>query len=141
MNFLAQIPLEADGNVRPMRLLTTVSGNGNGQLAVEATASTQILIGVSERWTRNPPGSASDDGFIAIDGEKLPYRGPGQRARLILGNTVSNVGVLLTSDSAGRGIPQAPSNGTTCYYGAMALETGLVNENVDVLVLFPTPTV
>lgn len=133
---LTQIPLTANGNIRPGRFLTGVSGNGNFRLAVEATVSTALILGVSERGTRGPAGV--DETYIAIAGEEIPYRGPLQIAELLLGDTVSNMNVLLTTDNAGRGVPLAPSDGTTTYYGAIALQAGLVNEYIEVYVL---PTV
>ncbi len=140
---MTQIPLTANGNVRPGRFLTSVTGNANFLLAVEATASTQFLLGVSERYVRGPADGqgGSNELYIAIAGEELPYRGPLQIAELLLGDTVDNMGVLLTTDSSGRGVPDAPTDGTVCYYGAIALQAGLVNEYVPVYVLPPTPSV
>ena len=136
---MTQIPLTANGNIRPGRFLTSVSGNANFLLVVEATASTQPLFGISERGTRGPAGV--DETYIAIATEPVPYRGPLQVAEVILGGTVSNMGVLLTADSAGRAVATAPVDGTTTYYGAIALQAGLVNEYIPVYVLPPTPTV
>lgn len=138
---MTQPPLLANGNIAPSRFVTTVTGAGNGGKAVQASASTAIIIGVSEAWTRFPPGSPSDDGFIAIADESLAYRGPGSICKLELGGTVSDAGVLLTTDADGKGIAQAPADGVTAYYGAMALETGVSGDKVRVVVLAPTPTV
>jgi len=133
--------LTANGNVRENRFLTFVSGSGNFRLAVEATASTQPLFGVSGSGTRGPARDVDGDTYLAVAGDPIPYTGPLQFGALKLGGTVSNANVLLTSDSAGRGIAQAPSNGTTCYYGAIALEAGVENDVIEVYVLPPTPTV
>lgn len=141
MFFGSQLQLYANGNIRPMRFLTGVAGAGNAGLAVEASASTQILLGISGRNTRWGAGHPADDGFIAVAGMPVPYFGPGMRCKLTLGGTVSSILVPLTSDSAGRGIAQAPSNGTTCWYGAVACQTGVENENIDVIVMSPSPTV
>jgi hypothetical protein len=141
MFYGTQAPFLADGNVSPSRFITTVTGAGNAGKAVQASASTAIIVGISESWRRHPPGSPSDDGFIAIAGESLSYRGPGTIARLKLGGTVSNAGILLTTDGSGQGIAQAPADGTTAYYGAMAMDTGVSGDFIRVVVLAPTPTV
>lgn len=134
---LTQIPLSANGNIRPNRFITSVSGNGNFCLAVEATAATQTIFGVSGNETRYAPGSPGDDGFIAIAGEHLDYFGPLQIGQLVLGGTVSDMGIPLTSDSAGRGVATAPVDGTSNRYGAIALRPGLVGETIPVYILPP----
>lgn len=136
-----QIPLVANGNIRPNRFLTGVTGNANFLLAVEATAATQTLFGVSGDSTRYAPGSPGDDGFIAIAGEHIPYHGPLQVANLKLGGTVDNMNVPLSSDSAGRGVATAPADGTGNRYGAIALRAGVLDEVIPVYVLPPSFTV
>lgn len=130
-----QMPLTANGNVRAGRFLTLVDGAANFGLAVEATASTQLIVGVSARGGRYAPNSAGDDGYIAVAGEGLPYHGPGQIAELLLGGTVSNANIPLSSDGSGRGVASAPSDGTTTYYGAIALRGGSSGEYVPVWVM------
>lgn len=131
---LARPNLTANGNVRPGRFITSVSGNGNFLLAVEATASTAPIFGVSARGTRGPAGV--DETYCAIAGESLPYHGQGEIAELLLGASVTNMGVPLTTDNQGRGTPLAPTDGTTTYYGAIPLRPGLINEYIPVWVLF-----
>lgn len=140
---MTQIPLTANGNIRPGRFLTTVSGNANFLLVVEATASTQFLVGISERYFRGPADGqgGTNETYLAIAGDPVPYRGPLQIAELILGGTVNNMGVLLTTDGSGAGVATAPSDGTTTYYGAIALQSGVSGEYIPVYVLPPTPTV
>ena len=134
-----QMPLVANGNVRPGRFLTLVDGNANFGLCVEATNKNQLLVGISERWTRYATAASGsptyDDGFIAVAGENCSYRGPMQIAELLLGDTVSNPNIPLTTDNAGRGVPDDPTDGTLVYYGAIALKPGLVNEYVPVWVM------
>jgi hypothetical protein len=132
-----QIPLVANGNVAPGRFLTLVSGNANFGLAVQASASTQLIVGVSERWTRYAPGTGDDDGYIAVAGENLSYRGPGQIAELQLGGAVSNGNVLLSADADGKGVASAPADGVATYYGAVALQAGVADEYIPVYVLSP----
>ena len=138
-----QIPLTANGNIRPGRFLTTVSGAGNFNLTVEATASTAIILGVSERYARGPADGqgGSNELYVAIAGEEVPYRGPLQMAELLLGGTVTDQGIPLTTDSSGRGVADAPTDGTLLWYGAIALRSGVENDYIPVYVLPPTPTV
>ena len=139
--FFTQPNLTANGNIRGNRFLTGVSGNGNFRLAVEATASTQLLLGVSESGERGPAMFSDGGTYLAIAGDSIPYRGPLQFAALKLGGTVSNANVPLTSDSSGRGVAQAPSDGTTTYYGAIALEAGVEDDVIEVYVLPSMATV
>lgn len=132
------MPLVANGNVRPNRFLTLVAGTFGA--AVEATAATQILVGVSADGGRYAPGSPGDDGFIAIAGEGLDYVGPLQTANLKLGGTVSDATILLTTDANGCGVASAPSAGTTKYYGALALRAGAADDVIPVWVLPPIVT-
>lgn len=132
--------LTANGNVRPNRFITTVSGNGNFRLAVEATAATQTILGISGNETRYAPNSPGDDGFIAIAGEMLDYFAFGTIGLLVLGGTVSDMGVPLSADSQGRGVATVPVNGTSNCYGAIALAAGLINETIPVWVLPPSFT-
>lgn len=139
--YTPQVTYIANGNISPRRFLTTVTGNGNADKVVQASASTAILVGVSFDATRYPPGSPADDGYLAIAGEQCPAHTAGHICNLDIGGTVSNAGVLLTSDANGKGIAQAPADGTTCYYGAMARQTGVSGDTIKVVVLAPTPTV
>ena len=135
-------PKMANGNISPRRFITGVSGAGNGDNVVQATAATQVMLGVSNDATRYPPGSPADDGFVAIAGEPLPYYGPGMMCRLDIGGTVDgSTGWLLTSDGSGKGLATAPANGVSNFYGAYALETGVSGDNIRVVVLAVTPTV
>lgn len=136
-----QITYTANGNIRPRRFVTTVTGNGNAQKCVEATLSTAIIIGVSFNGTRYVPGSPADDGYLAIAGEQCSIHGPGHIADLDLGANVTNAGALLTTDGSGLGTPTpAVTDGTVTYYGALAAQTGLSGETIKVIVLAPTPT-
>lgn len=134
-----QPPLQAGGDIYPKRFITL--STTAFRTALQASAASQILVGVSEAWTRFPPGSPSDDSKHAIAGEQVGYRGPLQIATLTLGGTVSNPSVLLTADADGKGVATAPGDGTTRYYGAVALEDGVSGEDIDVWVIGPCPTV
>lgn len=136
--------LTAQGNISPRRWITSHATIFQG--AIHPTASTNVaqpLLGISEAWTRFPPGSPADDGYIAIAGEPLSYRGPGQIALLEIGSTAVTVpNVLLTTDTNGRGTPLAPVAGTVTQYGAVALRaaaaaSGSVYESIPVYILSP----
>lgn len=131
----------ANGNISPRRFLTTVSGAANILRVVQASAATNMLVGISQNVTRNVPGSPGDDGYVAIAGETVPYHGPGERCLLDIGGTVDNAGVPLTSDGSGKGVATAPADGSTRTYGALALESGVNGDTIEVVVLAYTPTV
>lgn len=133
-------PKMANGNIPPRRFLATVTGAGNADLVVLATDSTKMIMGVSYNATRYVPGSPADDGYLAIAGEPCPYHGAGHMCELDLGGTVSNVGLALTTDGSGKGVAAAPTDGTIIWFGAIALQTGVADDIVKVLVLAPTPT-
>jgi hypothetical protein len=143
MSYFAPLPGKvANGNIRPRRILTQVTGAGNADKVVEATAANQILLGISYDATRYTPGSPADDGFVAVATEPCPYHGPGHICELDIGGTVDgSTGWLLTSDGSGLGVATAPGDGTTRYYIAVALQSGVSGETIKVVVLAPTPTV
>jgi hypothetical protein len=126
--------LIANGNIRPNRFLTVVSGAGNFLLVVEATANTQFIVGISGNETRYAPGSPGDDGFIAIAGEPVDYFSEGQIGQLKLGTggTGSTWGAYLTADASGQGVTESLTNAH--YYGAIPLANGASGETVPVLV-------
>lgn len=137
--FVSTPNLTAGGNISPARFITL--DTSTFQYALQASAATQFLVGVSANQTRYAPGSPADDGYCAIAGESLRYHAAGQIGWLKLGGTVSNPRVLITTDSSGQGVATAPSDGTTVYYGAMALRAGVSGEFIPVWVLSPAPTV
>lgn len=139
LSHFTQPNLTAGGNVSPMRFLKF--DGTNFHRAIQATGVTVPLIGISERNTRYTPGSPSDDGFIAIVDEMLPYRGPMQMASLTLGGSITTQNTPLTSDGSGKGIAQAPADGTTAWYGAFAMASGSADQVITVYILPPTPTV
>jgi hypothetical protein len=125
--------LTAGGNILPNRFLSPNTGSGQARIAIQSSGSTALIFGVSEAYTR---GYATlDDTYVAISGEPIPYRGPLQVAGLMLGGTVTDSSVPLTSDSLGRGVTSVPTAGTITYYGAIALDAGVSGDIIDVYVL------
>lgn len=136
---VTQPNLTAQGNIYPSRWITSHSTIFQG--AIHPTASTtvnQFLIGISEAWVRYAPNSAADDGYIAIAGEALSYRGPGTVALAKIGSVAITVpNVLLTTDTDATVIPLAPVAATVTQYGAIALRAGAIGEFVPVYILSP----
>jgi hypothetical protein len=126
-----QPPLVSGGNVSPKRFITL--STTAGKTGVQASAASQLLIGVSEAWTRYVPNSPADDGYHAIAGEGIGYRGPLQIATLTLGGSVTNPRTPLTADADGKGVAASTGN----YVGAIALELGSSGEDIDVYVVPP----
>lgn len=125
---------EAGGNISPKRFCTLVAGVPNR--VVQASAVTQILVGVSADWTRYTPGSPADDGYHAVAGEAVTLYGPFQRCLLALGATaVTDATIPLTTDANGKGVPAAPAAGTVRYYGALPLRLAAAGADIPVIVL------
>lgn len=132
----------AGGNVARCRFISRHSTGFN--TVIQASAATQLLVGISADWTKYPPGSVSDtaiSGLHAQTGDQVSYHGPLQMCLLELGGTVSDPRIPLTSDADGKGVATAPSDGTTVYYGALPLEAGVSGDKIKVWVLPPTITV
>lgn len=137
---ITQPRLTAQGNIAPSRWITSHATIFQGAIqASDSTAIAQQLIGISEAWTRYNPNSAADDGYIAIAGEALSYRGPGQIALLKISATVPITvpNVLITTNADGKGTPLAPVAGTVTQYGALAIFAAAVDELVPVYILSP----
>lgn len=138
MSFFPPMPGKtANGNISPRRFLTSVTGSGNANKVVQASAATAMIVGISANTTRFPPGSPADDGYCAVSGEPVPYHGIGHICDLDIGGTVSNAGVFLSADSSGKGVSTALADGTEQFYGALALETGVDGDTIRVYVISP----
>lgn len=128
----------ANGNVAPCRFIAPVVSSTGGAKAVQASSAAALILGVSTEATRNAPGGPADDGYCAIAGEPLTYRGPGQIANLTLGGTVSSANTLLTTDSDGKGIAVDDTSDAKIFVAAIALQPGVAGDKVPVYVLSPT---
>jgi hypothetical protein len=91
---------------------------GNDGTTAPAAASTDSIFGVSTN-------------IDVAAGEPCDVQHTGI-ADLKLGGNVTR-GQLLTSDSDGRGVAAAPAAGVNARVGAMALESGVENDVVPVL--------
>lgn len=136
----------AAGNIRPNRFLVGAgSGNGNFRKVIEATGSTLPLVGISQNGVRGPQpagdvtGSTNSTTYLAVSGDPCPAFTAGMEGDLLLGGTVNDWRVPLTSDGSGQGVAQTPTSGTLTYYGAIALEPGVSGDVIKVWVLPPCP--
>lgn len=129
------LSLVSTGNVvgcRFVKLATSADGAGTAAGANERT------IGISGEGTRNAPGTAADDGYLAIAGETIPAFGAGKKCLLELGGTVVR-GDYVKSGAAGVGITSATTGATMQNVGAIALQSGVSGQKILVQVLPPTP--
>ena len=117
---------EAGGDIGPAVFVMRSTTEGN--VVLEATAGAQIL-GISQRWTRNPPYSSLDDGLAAIDGEGLRVFIQGEVCGLLLGAAVT-AGDRLKATTDGKGI--AATSGDE--FGAVAHRDGVEDEIIEVTV-------
>jgi hypothetical protein len=125
----------AAGNISPSRFISWQTGAGNEATVVQASAVTQVLAGVSEKYVRQAPGYGPDYTYIAIANEEVPYRGPLQIATLQLGGTVNGT-VPLVTNSSGQGVAAATlGSGTLQVIGALSLDSGVANDYISVYVL------
>jgi len=68
-----------------------------------ATAATVKPIGVTQNWTKYPPGTAADSpaGTIAETGDALPYLGNGMNAMCYVASDVTGGGLVEASTAGG----------------------------------------
>lgn len=131
--------LTANGNVRPCRVVTGVTGAGNALKAVEAAVAGTIPgLGLAREHVRYRPGSAEDDGYIAIAGESLSIVGPGEEGNALAGAAITNASLPLTFDNQGRVISLPTTAATTFWCIGFPRHTALAaGDKVSVLVTTP----
>lgn len=123
--------LTATGNVSPCRFVKLgVAADETGT----AAGANEAVIGISGDGSRNAPGTAGDDGFIAVAGETIPVFGPGRKCLLELGGTVTR-GDRLKSGAAGVGVAAATTGTTRQECGAVALQSGVSGQKVLVVII------
>lgn len=124
--------LLADSTILTCRFVTM---SGTDERVDEANAN-EMCLGISQEGSRTAPLSdlvATNQ--AAQQGETLRLFGPGDVCLLTLGDTVTR-GLRLKADNAGRGVPVTLIGTTIQEYGAIALQSGVVNEKIKVLVDF-----
>lgn len=131
----------ANGNIRPFRVVVGVNGAGNAQKVVEAsTAGTLPALGVAQPFTRQPPGSPADDGFLAVSGKPCPILTPGEIGRVIAGAAITDTRAPLTYDNQARAVTAAPSAGTTVWcFGYPRQTVAAAGEHVEFVFVVPFP--
>jgi hypothetical protein len=123
----------AGGTIDPCRFVKISTVAGENFTVLQAAAATDSLFGISQEGSLDPPGVTGSADDAARANKTLRVHSDGQEALLELGDTVTQ-GDYLTSDNVGRGITLTMTGTTLKYYGAVALESGLVNEKIRVYV-------
>lgn len=130
---LPQPNFVAGGTINRGRFITPATGTE--QSVTQASAATQLLVGVTKRW-QEPAGynSGLTSGFgtvIARSGDPVPYDGPGMISELMLGTGgVTDLTVGLTADADGKGVASTSGD----FIGAWPLRLGSADEYVPVFV-------
>lgn len=83
----------------------------------QATASTEVLIGIFQHATQNP----GDEVRVMLDGI----------SRVVLGGTVAR-GDYLTSDANGKAVAAAPGAGVNANVVGRAMASGVANDIIPV---------
>lgn len=78
---ITQLPLKAAASILYGRVITVSAAN----TGATATAATVVPIGISNQFTRMPPGTETVAGEIAAAGDPLPYIGQGRMALAFVG--------------------------------------------------------
>lgn len=120
MNKMFTKPYDAGAAVKSNRF---VKFGADDDKVVQAAASTDLIIGAVNKVA--PPGSD------AATGDRLDVEHYGI-VDIRLGGTVTR-GSKLTADSDGRAIAAAPGAGTNAQIGGIALQSGVVDDIVPVL--------
>lgn len=109
--------LFANGNISPNRFVKidpTATKNFN---AIQCSANTDNMIGISQDGLHNPPGVIGSDAFAAVATEEVKIYAMGDICLLAMGAAATQ-GALLTSDASGRGVTAAAGQ----TVGAILLE-------------------
>jgi hypothetical protein len=107
----------AGGNIAPSRFVRTDTTADNR--VVQATAGTDVCVGVSQVSKRRPPYGSLDDGFAAIAGEGIRIYQLSEVAPIEIGAAVVR-GARLVSDANGRAVTATANQGSY----AIALQSG-----------------
>jgi hypothetical protein len=122
------VPMVAGGDIMPHRFVIQSTAADHKCLQAGANG---LVIGVSQRGTRNTPMDGLDDGKAAVAGESVHIYGAGETCLLELGGTVA-AGDRLKSDANGKGVTATVGSGDN--YGAFAGEAGTAGKLIEVQV-------
>lgn len=116
----------ATGNVDACRFVK-IDTAGDGKCAQAST--NERPIGISEDGSRQAPGTAADDGHLAIATENVAIYGPGRKCLLDIAGTVT-AGTYLKSDSSGKGVAALTTGTVVQEHGAVALQAGVSGQRI-----------
>ena len=118
------------GDVRPSRFIKV--STAADYTCLEADAN-EAVIGISTNATRDAPIPNADTD-AAEAGDDLHYHPIGSVCQLELAGTVTR-GDEIKSDADGKGVVRATTGTTLQNFGAIALESGVSGEFIQVLVV------
>ena len=130
----------ANGNINVARIVKIDNTAGANFRVIQADASSDKSVGISQQGTYQPPGVVGSDAFAAHAGQPVFVAAVGEETLLLIGTGGCTQGDLLTSDASGQGVTIAFTAGSgTVYAVAFALEAALFGELARVCVLAPHP--
>lgn len=114
---------------RFVKLSTSDTGS-----VVQASDELDLTIGISGPFDYYPPGVVGSTALLhAPSGRPCQVIMPGSTALLQLGTGGATVGDTLAADADGMGVASGTNVGNT--FGALALETGVADDFIRVLVV------
>lgn len=120
----------AKGDIRPCRFVKIDTSNDFGVLEADAN---EDGIGISQEGTKQAPIPGAST-LAAADGENIQVYGPGEVCLLQLGSGGATRGGNLKSDADGKGVAVATTGTTIQLVRAVALQSGLEDEKIQVLI-------
>lgn len=126
-----QLVLNATTGVLNCRVLT-VSGPSQGAVAVAATS---VPVGITDSFTKYPPGTAADSpsGTIAEAGDPIPYIGAGRMALAFVGAGGVTGGTLVEAGALGVVVAKGAAGAGKWTVG-WAVQTAVANAYVQIFV-------
>lgn len=125
----------AGGNILPSTFVK-IDATVAMPTVIQASANTDVLIGVSKESTDAPPiPQLSGTQYAAVSGENCRVYQPGESCLLSIGSGGCTAGDMLTTDGSGGGITTAPGAGVRV--GAIALMTAVSGDKARVRVTDP----
>jgi hypothetical protein len=125
----------ANGNINPSVFVKIDTTSGKNFSVIQAAASSDSPVGISQPGTYQPPGVTGSDGYAAHVNQTLMVYGNADVCLLKIGTGGCTAGDYLTSDVSGAGVTVAFTEGTGhIFHGAQALETAAAGELCRVVV-------
>lgn len=126
---MARTTKRATGNISPSRFVKLVTAADS----VGQSGTNEAIYGISQEFPRAAPVEGAS-AYAAAAGEELMVytAGDDEGCLLEIGSGGITLGVMLTSDTDGKGIALASTAATLFNVGAIALETGSAGDFVRV---------